>query len=212
MLQARDRILFIGDSITNAFRMPDEISTAYQLGAGYALMVAGRYALERPGDGLEFVNRGVSGHGILQLAERWDEDCLALEPTVVSVLVGVNDSIRRFKGHGYMEPNEYAGHLEGLMQRTRRALPTVRFVICEPFLLQSGDVTAEWLADMAPRGAAAGRVAREQGAVFVSLQGPFKQACALAPPDYWAFDGIHPTAAGFALIAREWMAAVDAAA
>ncbi|MCG3147181.1 MAG: hypothetical protein PCFJNLEI_00619 [Verrucomicrobiae bacterium] len=30
-----------------------------------------------------------------------------------------------------------------------------------------------------------------------------------APPDYWAFDGVHPTAAGFALMARTWLDAVS---
>lgn len=45
-----DRVLFQGDSITNAFRMPQESNDAYQMGAGYAMMIAARVRCERPQD------------------------------------------------------------------------------------------------------------------------------------------------------------------
>lgn len=211
MIHTNDRVLFIGDSVTNAFRMPDEVSTAYQLGAGYALMVAGHYYLTRPGDGLEFFNRGVSGDGVRQLEARWDEDCLALKPTLVSVLVGVNETIRRFRGTGSLSQDEFEIGLKGLLTRTQSELSGVRLIVCEPFLLPTEGVTPEWMADIAEHGAVARRVAAEVDAIFVPLQQPFAEACQVASPEYWAFDGIHPNAAGFALIAREWMKAVDGA-
>jgi acyl-CoA thioesterase-1 len=211
MIHSNDRVLFIGDSVTNAFRMPDEVSSAYQLGAGYALMVAGHYYLTRAGDGIEFFNRGVSGDGVRQLEARWEEDCLALKPTVVSVLVGVNETLRRFLHGGDLSLDEYETVLKDLLARTQAALSGVRLIVCEPFLLLTDRVTPEWMADIAKCGAVARRVAAEVGAVFVPLQQPFAEACAVAPPDYWAFDGIHPNAAGFALIAREWIKAVERA-
>lgn len=208
MIRPHDRVLFIGDSVTNAFRMPDEVSSAYQLGAGYALMVAAHFQLARPGDGLEFINRGVSGNGVGNLEERWDEDCIQLKPDVVSVLIGVNETIGRFKWNRHMNASQYETHFNALLERTQRELPGVRLIVCEPFLLETGYVTAEWVADVAVRGATARRIADARGAVFVPLQQPFEEALTLAPAEYWAFDGIHPTAAGFALIAREWLKAV----
>jgi len=208
MLQPHDRILFIGDSVTNAFRMPQEVSSAYQLGAGYTLLVAAHYQLGRPADGLQFFNRGISGNGVKDLENRWQDDCLALEPTVVSILIGVNETICSFKGYSHLNDDQYEDCLNALVTSTKAALLGVRLVLCEPFLTPTGSVTSEWVADIAGRGAAVRRVAAAHGAVCVPLQQPFAEACALAPPEYWAFDGIHPTAAGFGIIARQWIQAV----
>ena len=50
-------------------------------------------------------------------------------------------------------------------------------------------------------------VAETHGAVFVPLQQAFNDALEFAPADYWLIDGVHPTATGHALIAREWLKA-----
>ncbi len=44
-----------------------------------------------PDKDLKIYNKGISGNKVYQLAERWDADCLDLKPTVLSILVGVND-------------------------------------------------------------------------------------------------------------------------
>ena len=72
MICPRDTILFQGDSITNAFRRPEEINNAFQLGAGYALLIAARLLLDRPADQLTFLNRGVSGDTVQKLAHLHD--------------------------------------------------------------------------------------------------------------------------------------------
>jgi len=57
--------------------------------------------------------------------------------------------------------------------------------------------------------AAARRLAQQFDAVFLPLQEPFSKAVAKAPMEYWVWDGIHPTAAGHALLAHEWVAQVS---
>ncbi len=64
---------------------------ARQFEHGYALLIASHLVAERPEAQLKFHNRGISGNKVFQLAERWDKDCLALKPNVVSILIGVND-------------------------------------------------------------------------------------------------------------------------
>ena len=44
----------------------------------------------------------------------------------------------------------------------------------------------------------------DAGATVVEFQKLFDQAVKLAPPDYMAKDGVHPTPAGHALMAVEW--------
>ena len=66
----------------------------------------------------------------------------------------------------------------------------------------------EYFRDETPlRAAAAKRVAEKHGATFVPLQHLFDEACKLAEPAYWLRDGVHPTAMGHELIAREWVKA-----
>jgi acyl-CoA thioesterase-1 len=91
--QRLDCVLFQGDSITNAFRMPQEVNDCYQMGAGYALMVAARIRSGLPSARISFMNRGVSGNGIQDLLARWRPDCLDLRPDILSILIGVNDTL-----------------------------------------------------------------------------------------------------------------------
>jgi len=74
------RILFQGDSITDAFRKPEEINPAFQLGNGYAFLVGARLAADHPDRPYEFLNRGVSGQRVQDLAARWQPDALDLRP------------------------------------------------------------------------------------------------------------------------------------
>lgn len=208
MICQNDTILFQGDSVTNAFRMPDEINNAYQLGAGYALLIAAHLLASRPGDGLRFINRGISGNRLPELLARWQTDCIDLQPTVLSLLIGINDTAHDVNGKRGSSLTEYARDYRNLLEWTRRELPTVRFVLCEPFTLLAGNVTPVWRENLQPRQDTVRQLAGEFDAVFVPLQEPFDEACGQAPAEYWIYDGIHPSAAGFGLIAREWAAAM----
>lgn len=198
-----DKVLFQGDSITNAFRMPHEISDGYQMGAGFAMMAAARIRADRPQDRIVFMNRGVSGNGIQDLLARWRPDCLDLNPDVLSILIGVNDTLRT----GPIE--EWGRDYRRLLALTREELPKVRIILCEPFLLPAGKVSGAMLENMAERQREFGRIVAEEEVVAVMLQQAFDEASRQAPAEYWAHDGIHPTAAGAELIARAWLKRVS---
>jgi lysophospholipase L1-like esterase len=84
-------ILFIGDSITDGDRSrTGDIN--HSLGDTYVRLIAARYGFDHPGDSVEFINRGINGHRITDLAPRWEEDCLKLQPDLLTVFVGVNDA------------------------------------------------------------------------------------------------------------------------
>ena len=206
MIRPNDHILFQGDSITNAFRMPQEMNNAYQLGAGYAMIVAAQLLAARPGDKLRFTNRGVCGEGIQGLQQRWQADCIELRPTVVSILVGVNDA-QVMQCQPKTSLQEYEQCYRDLLSLTRAALPEVRLVLCEPFALHVGDVRADRLEDISARSAIVRRLAEESGSVLVPLQRVFADAQKQAPAEYWSYDGIHPNAQGFWLIAQAWLRA-----
>ena len=83
-------------------------------------------------------------------------------------------------------------------------------MICEPFLLPIPADRAAWRQDLDPRIAAVRRVAMDYGATYVPLDGIFAAAACRREMEYWAPDGVHPTAAGHGLIAQAWLKAVGA--
>ncbi len=201
-------ILFQGDSITDAGRSREQAAVPNEqpgLGNGYAWLAAAQLLTERPGSGLKVFNRGISGHKVYQLAERWDADCLAIKPDVLSILIGVNDIWHKLTGNYNGTVEVYEKDYHQLLERTRKALPRVKLVVCEPFVLRCGAVTDKWFPEFDAFRAAARRVAVAHKALFVPFQSMFDEAVKYAPAEHWAKDGVHPSSAGAALMAHSWL-------
>jgi lysophospholipase L1-like esterase len=203
-------LLFQGDSITDCGRdrTVAEPNRANALGTGYPLLIASRLLGERPEAGLRIYNRGISGNKVPDLDARWQADALDLKPDILSILVGVNDLWHKLNGHYAGTVEEYETGYGALLDRTKQALPGVRLVVLEPFVLRTGAVTDAWFPEFDQRRAVAARVAERAGATFVALHGLFERLSRQAPPAYWAADGVHPTVAGHGVIARAWLEAV----
>ena len=205
-------VLFQGDSITDAGRTREQIfipNTQPALGNGYAWLAAAQLLVGRPDDKLTFFNRGISGNKVFQLAERWQTDALNLKPDVLSILIGVNDIWHALNGQYDGTVEVYERDYHALVRQTQEALPDVKLVICEPFVLRCGAVNSTWFPEFDKYRAAAKRVAEDAKAVFVPFQEMFDRAAKLAPPERWAKDGVHPTADGAALMAHAWRRYVD---
>lgn len=198
-------VLFQGDSITDADRArfyPDD------LGRGYALMAAGEFGAREPERGVRFLNRGVAGDRVVDLLARWDDDCLALRPDLLSILVGVNETWRAFDAGDPTPADAFERSYRELLSRTRAALPATALLLMEPFSLLDTPNREAWRADLDPKIHVVRRLAREFGALLIPLDGLFAQASARREAAFWAEDGIHPTPAGHALIARNWLSAI----
>jgi lysophospholipase L1-like esterase len=213
VIQPGDTILFQGDSITDALRKRN-ISGANSdagLGRGYAWLAAAQLLINQPDANLKFFNRGNSGNKLYQLDERWQTDCLDLKPDVLSILIGVNDFSHSLDGSYKSTAESYESGYRSLIKRTKAALPKVKLVICEPFVLKTGKVGDKWFPGYDSYRAAAKRVAGEAGAKFVPFQTMFDAAVKIAPPALWAADGIHPTGDGAAIMAGLWLNTIGAA-
>jgi lysophospholipase L1-like esterase len=194
-------VLFTGDSITDCGRRAD----LYQpMGRGYAFMASSWLSAMYPELGLTFVNKGLSGNRAADLAARWNRDCMTLRPSLVSILIGVNDTWRRFDSGDPTSAEAFEADYRRVLEQTKRETNAF-IVMCEPFLLDCGLVNDEWRADLGPKIEAGRRLAQEFAALYIPLNDLFAQASARARPDYWAQDGVHPSAAGHAFIARAWL-------
>ena len=208
MIQTNDVVLFQGDSITDCGRSREVPSINSGLGGGYAHLVACTLLAQRPNDNLSFLNRGISGDRITSLMARWKADALNLKPTVVSILIGINDIWHEFGSKTGTNMDKYERFYRELLQDTRAALPGVRLVLCDPFVLRCGVVQPEWLPVLAQEQALVQTLATEIGATVVAFQKMFDAAAQKTPPAYWSGDGVHPTLAGHMLMAQEWIKTV----
>ena len=125
-----DRILALGDSITEAAGGSRDWSTDPAVGPGWFAQ------LTRLGQGddrnLEFVNRGVGGNKVPDLLARLDVDVIAAEPTLVIVYIGINDVWHWRDGHG-TEEAEYRTGLTELVDRLLAA--GFRVLLCTPTVI-----------------------------------------------------------------------------
>lgn len=206
--QPGSTILFQGDSITDARRDRKRASIANDakaLGDGYPLLVASELVSEYPQLELKVFNRGISGNRVPSLLDRWQTDCIDLHPTLLSILVGVNDIWHKMSGKYDGTVKTYkTGYLE-LIEITKKALPDTRIVICEPFVLRCGAVKESWFPEFDQRRRVASEVAEASNATWVPFQTMFDEAVAAGTkPQYWLHDGVHPTLAGHALMAQTW--------
>ncbi|MFG0334689.1 MAG: SGNH/GDSL hydrolase family protein [Maioricimonas sp. JB049] len=211
LVESNDVVLFQGDSVTDAGRDRKTAGKANHqpaLGKGYAWMAASELLTTHPDAGLQIYNRGISGNKVFQLSDRWQSDCLDLKPDVLSILIGVNDIWHHLNGRYDGTVEVYEKDYRALLERTQQALPDVRLVICEPFVLRCGAVDDSWFPQFDGYRAAAKRVADSFNATFVPFQSMFDTAVQYAPPEHWAGDGVHPSPFGAALMASFWTNAV----
>ncbi len=207
-LKANDVVLFQGDSITDAGRdKKDQSSNRIPtLGNGYARMISEQLLGEYSELKLQCYNRGISGHKVPDLQKRWQKDTIDLNPAVLSILIGVNDIWHMLNGNYDGTVEDYENGFTQLLADTKKALPDTTIVICEPFVLRCGAVNDDWFPEFTNRLAAARRVAEKAKVIWVPFQDMFDKAITEeTPPSYWAGDGVHPTMAGHALMAKTWM-------
>lgn len=196
-------ILFQGDSITDCKRDRENL---LDMGRGYPMMVSSRLDAAQPDAGRRWLNRGCSGDRVADLVARWREDCLNLQPDLLSVLIGINDTWKRYKNGLVTTPEQFYADYRLLLTQARDNCDAT-LVLCEPFVLPVPEERNQWREDLDDKITAVRALAREFHAVLVPLDGILNAAAARREPEFWAQDGIHPTQPGHALIAREWLRA-----
>lgn len=207
-------ILFQGDSITDSGRNYE--STIFE-GYGYVTMVKGILGLDYP-EKYTFMNKGISANRIVDVYARIKRDIINLSPDYMSILIGVNDVWHEFNNKNGVATPKFEKIYSMLIEEIKEALPNIKIMILEPFVLKGSSTASNdnyedlyplFRAEVEEKAKAAKRIAEKYSLPFVSLQEKFDEVYNPDFPDYWVRDGVHPTAAGHMLIAREWVKAFD---
>lgn len=209
-------ILFQGDSITDAGRVRDDDRGT---GVGYVTQAIGEIGLKYPGE-YNYLNRGISGNRVTDVYARIKSDIINLKPDYMSILIGVNDVWHEYdfaKNNG-VSSEKYEKIYSMLIEEVLEALPNIKIMILEPFVLEGRATTSteeepeRWItfrSEVEKRAAAAKRVAEKYNLKFVPLQEKFDEASKGLPTELFVWDGVHPTHPGHAIIKNEWVKAFE---
>ena len=198
------KVLFQGDSITDAFR---DYSDYHDLGTGYPKYAAACLKEKYQDIDFEFINLGISGNQTKDLVERLQKDFIDIQPDIVSILIGVNDvwhyaENREWLSHDLFE-ERYRTVLEALKEKTN-----AKIFMLEPFLIPVED-KLYFREDLAVKIEIIRKLAREYADLYLPTDGLLQSAFIGDDPLSYAADGVHPTDKGAEYIGSlyaEWIA------
>lgn len=217
------RVLFIGDSITDGawgnskvWNTPSDERNQKDMnhiyGHGYMMICASYYQGMFPTEDFTFWNRGISGNTLADLHSRWQKDAIDLQPDIISILIGTNDADKALKAKSAFDIKQWEQSYRELLDSTTAALPNVKFVLCTPFVAETGKLkgTATYaqrqqiVTDMDNT---VRRIANDYHAVMVPFDELIASLVASPSPSetYWIWDGIHPTPAAHYRMAQLWL-------
>lgn len=199
------RIVFQGDSITDAKR---DKRNYHDMGKGYPKYASELIAKAFPDAGIEFINLGISGNRTDQLFDRLYPDAIALEPDVISILIGINDIWHRH-GTGKIETTDaqIEANYRAILERLK-AQTNAKIVILAPYLLDSEDKES-WRGELNAILTIIRSLAKEYADVYIPLDEIFEEALKTQPePQYYSGDGVHPNDNGSAFIGKQYFDAI----
>ena len=201
-----DCLVFFGDSITEWGRDRENPTS---LGTGYVKYVS-NYLLDVYPT-IKLYNRGIGGNHIQDLNE-CIHDCLDLEPSVVILLIGINDvwhgvGLQEFGSDDEQErfEREYVRLLTSL-----KNAGIERVLLIEPFVLDDPVDRLSWREDLNKKIQVVRNMAKRFQFEFVPLDGLINEkAIKCGAKMLTGKDGVHPTPVGAAFIAKEIIARLE---
>lgn len=199
LLHAEDRVIFLGDSITQAGAGP----------GGYVTLIRESLAKTHPTSKIEVIGAGISGNKVPDLEKRLERDVLAKKPSLVVIYIGINDVWHSQSGKGTPK-DAYEMGLKSLIQRIDDA--GARVVLCTPSVIGEKTGGTNPLDPMLDEFCEISRrVAKSTGTPLVDLRKAFlahlkEHNSGGAEKGILTTDGVHLNAAGNQFVAAQMLA------
>lgn len=193
------RVLFTGDSVTDCGRSD---SPDGRLGSGYVRAIA----QSDEGRLVSVSNTGVSGNRVVDLLARWQADVIDRAPDILSILVGINDTWRRYDSDDPTRVEDYEAGYRELLDAAVAGGGAL--VLVEPFLIPVVKAQRAWREDLDPKIEVVHRLAAEYGATLVPADFEMNRQAEGVGASVLAADGVHPTPLGHERLAALWLATV----
>ncbi|WP_018143282.1 SGNH/GDSL hydrolase family protein [Alloscardovia criceti] len=211
-LEPHSRIVFVGDSVTDAGRDYTAMPGGWGFGTGYVNHIHNLLSAVYPDHAYMTINSGFSGDDIDAMADRWDTDVLALQPDYVSIMIGINDVWRHFDGEFRQAPTHDVAYFsqvyDTLIEKTRQQLPELKGIyVLSPVMFERSfdDPMRALLADFQE---ACQQVAQRQHCVFIDMQAAINRCLESQHSCLFSADRVHPNERGAMILAHAWLTSV----
>jgi lysophospholipase L1-like esterase len=143
----------------------------------------------------------------VDLYARVKADCWNYNPDLISILIGVNDIWHEINHNNGVEIERFEKVYRMLIEDTLAKLPSVKIVLCEPFVLEGEATTENYERFLEVKNYAkvVKKLAKEYGLYFLPLQEKLDEGAKAHGAKVYLKDGVHPAFAGATLIAQEWL-------
>ena len=118
--QKKQRIVFFGDSITQAGANP----------GGYIMRIDSMCTTEGLKEKYEFVGAGVSGNKVYDLYLRMEDDVLAKNPDMVFIYIGVNDVWHKATSGTGTDADKFEKFYTAIIKKLKDK--NIKVVLCTP--------------------------------------------------------------------------------
>lgn len=189
------RIVFLGDSITDCDRNREDTKS---LGNGFVKILANKLLPIYPDTDIELINKGISGNEVCDLLARVQRDVIDLQPDAAVIMIGVNNTLHKFKYGKELNLKQFESDLTELLTRIKEAGIVIIFL--EPFLLPAPDklrMRKLFNEELKLIDTVAPKLCDE----FVAYDEMFNGLAESIPYTEYSADGVHPTHRGSRLIA-----------
>ena len=209
-IEAGSKVLFTGDSITDAGRRGDRAP----LGGGYVKMVNDLIMAKYPDHALQVTNTGISGNTVRDLAGRWSDDVISHQPDWLSIMIGINDVHRwmaNLEGQS-VSVEEYEPLYREILDRVK-AETSAKIVLIEPFYISvdthPGSHRQRLLESLTAYRAVAAKLSQEYGTFYVPFHAVFQKLLGNYAADEFCPEPVHPNGTGHLVMAQQWLASLD---
>jgi len=198
----KQRIVFIGDSITWW-----GINESDSIGTGYVRLLHDYLKVTYPDRDFEMVNKGISGNRVIDLAERWEQDVISIQPDIVSISIGINDVWRQVDSPDMEQvpPQRFEEVFENLLLNTKEKTNS-SIVLMEPTVI-SEDVMGKGNSMLKPYIEIIHQLADKYNAVIVPTHQAFISFLKHNKDFPLTIDGVHMNSLGNMLMAKIWLEA-----
>ena len=195
--QKKTRIIFFGDSITQAGANA----------GGYIKRVDSMCTAEGMADKYEFIGAGIGGNKVYDLYLRMESDVLAKEPDMVIIYIGVNDVWHKSSSGTGTDADKFERFYQAIIDKLKAK--NIKIILCTPAAIgEKNDFSNPQDGDMNEYSNIIRRIAKKNELALVDLRKAFLDHNLKNNPDnkdrgILTTDRVHLNAKGNQLVAEE---------
>jgi lysophospholipase L1-like esterase len=200
--QKKDRIVFFGDSITQAGAKP----------GGYILVLGDLLKQKNLQDRYELIGAGIGGNKVYDLYLRMEDDVLAKEPNTVVIWVGVNDVWHKKTSGTGTDADKFERFYNALIKKLQAK--NIKVLICTPAAIgEKTDFSNELDGDLNKYANIIRQIAKNNGVQLIDLRKAFLDYNLANNPDnkdkgILTTDGVHLNEKGNQFVAEQMQKAL----